>query len=368
MKNKREVGIIIFGPVHARGGITTVVRSVLGEGIIQRHYKVFEVNTSLYKEGNLFKELVTFLTAIIRTMYLLIWNERIEILHIHSSSGPSFYRKAIIFCIGIFCSKRTIFHLHASHFIEYFINSRNLLVKRVFGFIVRKANTVVVLSESWEKAIRENYNPHRVHVIRNPISVKVATEFTPPERTSKDILFLGFFIKSKGVYDLIKAMVNVTHAHKDAQLLLCGKGEEEEGLRKEIRALNLHDNVKIIGWVEQEEKAKLLKMARVFVLPSYKEGMPMALLEALAFGVPVVATKVGAIPEILEEGHNGLLVEPGDINNLSDKLILLLENLELNRRLRQNSIELAKKFQSSEIAKKWVTLYKGLLTEKVKRV
>lgn len=368
MENKRQIGIIIFGPVHARGGITTVVRSVLGEGIIQKHYRVFEVNTSLYKEGNLFRELVTFLTAIIRTIYLLLWNKRIGILHVHSSSGPSFYRKAIIFFIGILSNKITIFHLHASHFIDYFIHGRNFLVKRIFGFVVRKAHTVVVLSESWEKAIRKNYKPHRVHVIRNPISVKVTTEFTPPERTNKDILFLGFFIKSKGVYELIKAMVNVIKACKDAQLLLCGKGEEEDGLRKLIKALDLQDNVKIVGWVEQEEKAKLLKLARVFVLPSYKEGMPIALLEALAFGVPVVATKVGAIPEILKDGYSGLLVEPGDINNLSDKLILLLENLELNCRLRQNSIELAKKFQSSEIAKKWVTLYKELLTERVRRI
>lgn len=363
MRNKKEVGIIIFGPVHARGGITTVVRAVLGEGIIQRYYKVFEVNTSLYKEGNLFWEFITFFRAVVRTIYLLLWHEGIKILHLHSSSGPSFYRKALIFLIGMLSRKKTVFHLHASHFIEYFITNKNFIVRGIFGFIVRRANRVVVLSESWKRAIHENYAPHCVVVIRNPLSVRVLTELVPPEKTEKDILFIGFFIKSKGVYDLLQAMVRIKKFQSKARLLLCGKGEEEERLRETINTLNLQDNVKIVGWVEQEEKTKFLRMARVFVLPSYKEGMPMALLEALAFGVPVVTTKVGAIPEILKDGYNGVLVEPGDINTLSEKLILLLEDLEFNRRLRQTGIELAKKFQSSEIAKDWIALYKGLLKE-----
>src|SRR5690606_20518716 len=142
--------------------------------------------------------------------------------------------------------------------------------------------------------------------------------------------------QEKGAYDLIDAMARITRSHPSVQLLLGGDGDLQEAAER-AKQLGVQDSVKLLGWVTGERKANLLSSASVFCLPSYNEGLPMSLLEAMASGLPVVTTPVGGIPEAVTDGREGYLVEPGDVGSLADKLRALIDNRILAREMGQEA-------------------------------
>jgi glycosyltransferase involved in cell wall biosynthesis len=115
-------------------------------------------------------------------------------------------------------------------------------------------------------------------------------------------------------------------------LLLGGDGELETARQRAVeRGVSSH--VEILGWVRGEDKRRLLEYSTVYVLPSYNEGLPMSVLEAMAYGLPVVTTSVGGIPEAITDGVEGFLIDAGDVHSQAERLVLLLDDPELSRRM-----------------------------------
>ena len=146
-----------------------------------------------------------------------------------------------------------------------------------------------------------------------------------------NVLFLGILGPRKGVFDLLPAFKGLVDGHAgDVRLRIGGNGEVERAART-VRALGLAAQVELLGWVAGEAKQAQLAQADVFVLPSYNEGLPVSLLEAMAYGVPVISTRVGGIPELVRDGIDGFLIEPGDRAALEDRLRRLAEDARLRR-------------------------------------
>lgn len=140
------------------------------------------------------------------------------------------------------------------------------------------------------------------------------------------VLFLGELGKRKGCYDIPEVIAQVRKSIPDVKFILAGAGSEadENAIKKLIDEKGVSDNVEFPGWVRGDMKDKLLRKADVFFLPSYNEGMPMSVLDAMGYGLPVVSTNVGGISKIVHDGENGYCCDPGNVNRFAKGITKIL--------------------------------------------
>jgi glycosyltransferase involved in cell wall biosynthesis len=171
----------------------------------------------------------------------------------------------------------------------------------------------------------------RAHVVCVPTPV-AATQALPEGRQAGLVLFLGRLEAARGVFDLLEAVSGLRTAVPDVRLLCAGDGDRD-AVARHARRLGIGDAVKFTGWVGPSGKRALLESAAVLALPSYDEALPASLLEAMAAGLPVIASPVGGIPEVVVDGVNGFLCAPGDIATLQRLLRKLLIERGLSARI-----------------------------------
>jgi glycosyltransferase involved in cell wall biosynthesis len=218
-----------------------------------------------------------------------------------------------------------------------------------------------VLSDEWYEKLSQRLPDIEFTVIKNGVPVPLAIA-KPQGKDTVKVLFLGNLSKRKGVWDLIEAMATVPTS---VQLILAG-GEDEanigEKLNEKIQTLGLEKNVTWLGPVYGEEKAQLLSQADIFVLPSYAEGLPISLLEAMCAGLPVIATPVGGIPTVVAQNKQGLLVEAGNVRELSEALQTLASNPQLRTQLgaasRQTCMD---QYSIESVVEKYMEMYSKIL-------
>jgi glycosyltransferase involved in cell wall biosynthesis len=205
--------------------------------------------------------------------------------------------------------------------------------------MLTNADICLVLSQSIRDIVVERTGrKDNVEVLYNPCPT--VGRKPKDDVGEKRILFAATLYREKGYLDLIDAFAKVYEKHPDWQLILAGNGSQEEGLMR-INELGIQSGVTFLGWVSGEAKEREFRIASIFCLPSYAEGFPMAVLDAWAYGLPVVTTPVGGIPDIVIDGENGLLFNPGDKEALAIQLNRLIEDVELRNVLKGKSEELA---------------------------
>ena len=188
------------------------------------------------------------------------------------------------------------------------------------------SSSFVVLSAGWKDwFLNEVDNFTNISVIKN--GVKQSREIPQPKDDNK-IVFVGRLVKGKGLEDLFLALKQLQAGGCDMNLVVAGDGNinKYQDLAEE---LGIKAKVAFVGWVSRKELDVLMVSARCLVLPSYAEGMPMCILEAFSNKLPVVATNVGSIPEMLKHGVDGYLYHPGDIEKLTYYLKIYAEDKEL---------------------------------------
>jgi glycosyltransferase involved in cell wall biosynthesis len=182
---------------------------------------------------------------------------------------------------------------------------------------------------------RELLPPRAKPVFVFPTFTDLESFKEPPEELIKEIaekhgrgffMYAGMLIFLKGIHHLIRAFYNVLKKHPDARLIIAGKGEEEEKLKKLVKELGIFNNVHFAGHLDQNTLAAYIKNSLAFVLPSLTEGLGRVAIEAHLLEKPVIASRVGGIPEVVSDGSSGLLFEPGDEAALSLALIKLLNS------------------------------------------
>lgn len=152
-------------------------------------------------------------------------------------------------------------------------------------------------------------------------------------RDGTNLLFVGRLAGVKGVPVLFEALVSLRRTHPDLRLTLIGDGPERAALESRARLLGIADHVDFLGYKSQTEVANALRDADIFVLPSFAEGVPVVLMEAMASELPVVTTRIAGVPELVRDGDSGLLVPPGDADALRAALTRLLDSPDLRRRM-----------------------------------
>ncbi len=226
--------------------------------------------------------------------------------------------------------------------------------------ILQNALAVLALTENMRIKLKKKYDTE-IHVIPNGIDLEdyFKVSLTSKKVTNgKNILFVGSLYPVKGVYYLIKAMKKILEKVPDARLILVGDGKERKGLETLSTQLGISNHVTFIGKIPHEEVQTFFKEADVFVLPSLSEGFPNVILEAMACGLPIVATRVGGVPDILTDGTNGYLVEAKDTKDLINKVLLLLEDSTLRKKISDNNKYEVKKYSWENIIFELEKIYK----------
>jgi glycosyltransferase involved in cell wall biosynthesis len=174
----------------------------------------------------------------------------------------------------------------------------------------------------------------RLHIVHCGVDPDQFAAQTPPV-SSKRLLYVGRLAAAKGLPILWQAMVSLKHKHPDIQLKIIGDGPDRVALEQQALDLNLQENLQFLGYQSQTVVREQLRETDVFVLPSFAEGVPVSLMEAMAASVPVVTTQIAGIGELVESGVSGFLVPPGDVESLVDRINTLLANPKLRYQLGQ---------------------------------
>lgn len=178
---------------------------------------------------------------------------------------------------------------------------------------------------------------------------------------SPSILFAGQLAKVKGVNLLLEAIPIVKKFVSDVHVYIAGSGPDESKLRRLVKELDIEENVEFLGFVQGDRKYSYFKSVDIFVLPSLWESAPLVLPEAMMCGRPIVTSNVGGIPDMVENGKTGLLFELGNVEQLAEKLTILLQNRELREEMGEAGAEKMKEFTWEKIAEKTVGVYREIL-------
>lgn len=326
----------------AKGGIAAVVDGYRTSRLLT-DYDVQFVET--FCDGGKIIKVCKAIKSYFRFLGLLIfWHP--HVIHIHSSFGASFYRKLPFIILASWAKKPVINHLHGADFDVFYRNapqSQKAKIRKAYA----KCSVLVALSDEWKQNIGEIVPSDKIVVIENYSTLHVndvAERMQKPN--AYQILFLGFIGQRKGCYDIPAVVEKVTTILPEAKFILAGSGEIEH-VRGKILP-RLQNCVKFPGWVRGKEKEELIHESDIFFLPSYNEGMPMSVLDAMGYGMPVVSTRVGGIPKIVREKQNGYLFEPGDTEGMAQAIIRILQEDELRRQLGAGSADIVRNEYSLE--------------------
>lgn len=354
MKHKK---IVMMGPsINSMGGVASVVNGYIHAGLFDR-WEVVYLDTHV--EGTKVQKLATAVNALFGLLGLLLKGE-VALLHVHASERVSFWRKFIYIMIAFVARCPVVFHLHGGAFMQFYADRCGRLAKWIVRFVLKESTCVIALSSQWKIKLRSIAPGANVVCIFNSVSIPALRDSVPLQDRRPVLLFLGRLGKGKGTYDLLEAVARILPVFPNVELLCGGDGELEQ-VAARAKELGIGDNVKILGWVKGEEKQRLLDEAAVYVLPSYIEGMPMGVLEAMAAGVPVITTTVGGIPDAINPGVDGILIEPGDVNALSNAITSLLENADMRVNIgtagRQKIVE---SFSAEKVVPQLEAIYRDL--------
>lgn len=334
----KRIRVLIMGPhPGVMGGISAVIvehlRSSLGQHVDLRF-------VASHVDGSAFRKLLQAIVALFQLLIVSIAG-RVDIVHIHTSHGASFLRKAVYHVVARCLGKRTVLHVHGSMFVEFYRNGPKWL-RSCIQTTLSTANAVLALSPQWAADLRNMAPGAHIHVVPNGVRIEGRLQ---PELSNSYFLFLGRIGQRKGSYDIVRALERTGNPH--IHVVFAGDGEGD-GVATLARELGVERQVSIRSWVRGTEKEELLEGATGFVLPSYNEGLPMALLEAMAAGLPAISTPVGGIPEVVIHDQTGLLVPPGDVDSLAEALKTLYDNRGTRQRLGKSGRELVSQRYGTE--------------------
>ncbi|MFP7171622.1 glycosyltransferase family 4 protein [Terribacillus halophilus] len=298
---------------NVKGGITTVINHFRNNKF-SNDVKITFLST--YVESTKIKMMSYYIFSLFKLIFLLLF-KNIDVVHIHMSERGSFVRKYFIFTLSKTFNKKIIIHMHGAEFHEFYVSSSKFLKKCIVK-LLKDSDIVIALGNQWKKRILDIEPDTNIKVLKNAVDIPML-----PKKVKVNtihVLFLAVLIKRKGIVDLVHAaskLVGNLYDKYNIVFDIGGSGAEEMEVKELVNKLGLSENFKFHGWIGNAKKKELLSKADIFVLPSYNEGLPMSILEAMSYGLPIISTNVGSIDEAVISGENGYLISPGNIEELS---------------------------------------------------
>lgn len=343
--------VLMIGPDRSvHGGISSVVNNYFEAGL-DKKIELTYIGTMV--EGSRLRKLSKAAEAYIRFLFRL---PACQIVHVNMASDSSYLRKSVFIRTAKLFSKKIVLHQHGGDFQTFYEKENNERGRARIRKVLKMGDAFVVLAPAWKDFFEQITGRGDITILPN--SVEILPTF-PKEYTEHRVLFLGRLCKEKGVEELLRAVPELSEEFPDFHLYLGGIWED-----RELQKLAKKDveHVTWLGWINGKEKEKWLKACEVFVLPSYFEGQPVSILEAMACYCGIVASNVGGIPQMIIDGQTGLLVSPKSTESLKDGLRSLLKDRGMCKRLGLAAREKAEReFAIEANMEKLLGIYQKLL-------
>ena len=277
--------------------------------------------------------------------------------HIHFSSRGSFQRKRLVADRLSKLATPYVLHAHSGGFDVYYERTSQKNKERIVKFINSPVG-FISLAHFWQAFYERLMTPPKpkLYVMPNPVVLPEVV----PEREGNSclrLIFLGRMGEHKGSDRVLRAMAQLPAPVRNrVEAWFAGDGDIE-GMHRLAQELGLEGQVYISGWIGVEERNRWLAEADCLILPSRAEGMPMTILEALAWGLPVISSPVGGIPEVVRQGQEGIFVESDDISAISEAIRFMVEHPEERLRMGHNARQRAHEFALPEYRRKLRDIY-----------
>jgi glycosyltransferase involved in cell wall biosynthesis len=300
------------------GGVSAVERLILAE--LPTNIRAAHIATMV--DGGNARKLWTFANAL--WQYRSALARRPDVIHIHFASGASSVRKEMLAALALRRGVKVIMHAHGGAYRQYW--EKMSPRRRAHALATfKQASALIVLGEAWREFFTSiGIAAEKIVVMPNPVKLPAAvTKKLDAQQVT--CAYLGIISARKGAFDLLEATALLPPPIRDRlHVVIAGNGKIDL-LRERVVQRGLTNCIEVVDWLNAEQRDALLTAAHIFALPSYYEGLPMALLEAMAFGAVPVSTPVGSISEVLRHEENGLLISPGDVPALAASLRRLIE-------------------------------------------
>lgn len=339
--------IIVAGiDYHGKGGVSTVISC---------QKDMMETFNFLKLQQPGWRKYVLPFVAVLKAFRYL--PTRYKIVHIHSASYSDFYRSGIFVLLFKLFRKKVILHIHGAEFEKFHAHN-----PRSVNYICHKADMLVTVSNYFVNFLKQVNLNDNVALLHNSIPSIIAK--TNNNCTHPDTLILSYFgviTGRKGIFEVLEAIaICKNRLHTNIEFHIGGNGEIDR-MHDTISRLGLQDTVIYDGWLGENEKKQLLEKSDIFIHPSYFESFGISILEAIGHEIPVITTAVGGITDLVTDRFNGIVVEPGNVEQIAEAIIYLANHPEERLRLGANASKHAANFCHEKIAEKLQDIYNMLL-------
>lgn len=339
------IGIEYNPPV---GGVAAV------EYVYAQYIHPFKFISTVVPEGQA-RKLWRAIAGYAEFVFRLITDRKIMIVHVHGASYASFWRKRMFIYTAKWLGKKVVYHIHGGDFISFSLKHRHIVEQTI-----KKSDIVITLSEKLRKEYKDRFGNIELRVIKNVIE---QPKINPMPHGRFTLVFLGKICGTKGIFELLEALAENKEKYKGHLLLRFGGNDETERACQYIKDNGIEDIAHFEGWVSGEKKAELFNSADALILPSWVEALPICILEAMSYSLPVIATRVGGIPDIVKNEQNGLLIEPHNKKQMIDAIDALLNNHQLCEEMGQKASATAEEYLPSRVFGKLEEVYNKLITK-----
>lgn len=325
LPSKLRIVMVGMHLTKTRGGITTLTSAIMNSRLATEYDITYIASQA--EDFGMTRKIALAATALMR-FFLSCLVRMPNVVYVHIGSNASLYRESIFILLAKLLRKRTITHFHAGD-VEFYLARQPTFGKQFISHALALSDLILAVSkESARQLNRLTLHPN-ISVLPNAIDLQPFQSMDrsiQPRDNLPRLLFVGAAGKLKGEQDLIKALRVLRNKGIKFKADLLGFGTEK--LADDCSKAGISQFVGQLGPASIKERLSFYQQADIFVLPTYAEAMPVSVIEAMAAGLAIVTTPVGGIPELIDDRKDGLLVEPGDIGTLAEKIELLITNSE----------------------------------------
>lgn len=311
-----------------------------------------------WRNGNILVKIWYAVYSYVFFIWYMLFVRSVKIVHIQGAAFASFERNVFFVKVGKLFGKKVVMHMHCADFESYYNPSKH---KQRIVDTINACDLYLVLSDSWKQYFESiGVKSNIIKVLNNTITPPV----TKRVKRSTDILnllYLGVIGQRKGIYDILNALKDNKEMFEGKVVLRIGGNQEEEKLQACINEYGLQEMVKFEGFVSGEKKIECLNWADVYILPSFNEGLPIGILEAMSYRHPIISTPVGGIPEVVKDGVNGIMVNPGNVQEIAKAISAFVGDKKLVEEYGMHSMELVKPYLPETVFATLSEMYSHLI-------
>ena len=336
---------------HAPGGMAAVLAS---------YDEYFEDMRFIptWRNGNVLVKLWYAIYSYIVFMGYMLFCPSIRIIHIQGAAFASFERNMFFVRVGKLFGKKVIMHMHCADFESYYNPSSH---KQRIVDTINACDLYLVLFNSWKEYFKGiGVNENIIKVLNNTITPPVH-RLVERDKNVFNLLYLGVIGQRKGIYDILKALKEHREQFDGKVHLRIGGNQEEDILKACIHENDLESMVTFKGFVSGDKKIECLNWADAYILPSFNEGLPIGILEAMSYGHPIISSPVGGIPEVVKDGENGCMVEPGNLEEIAAAILKFVQNKDLIDQYGKESLKLVQPYLPETVFESLAKMYNQLI-------